>query len=164
MDTRFPFSPAEVAKVHMVQFGILSPDEIVISPQALVVEIDCILTNSKPQLKPQLTKHIARWFPPQESNKAAESTSSDLGFRSGLGEEEACGGCGVLGGGVGDRKEERKEEEGTEGGESGCRFRHVFDFCREGKGDDRFGWESAGGVASSPSLDLASSKGHGWLS
>lgn len=30
MDTRFPFSPAEVAKVHMVQFGILSPDEIVI--------------------------------------------------------------------------------------------------------------------------------------
>lgn len=31
MDTRFPYSPAEVAKVRMVQFGILSPDEIVIS-------------------------------------------------------------------------------------------------------------------------------------
>jgi len=31
MDIRFPFSPAEVAKVRMVQFGILSPDEIVIS-------------------------------------------------------------------------------------------------------------------------------------
>lgn len=30
MDTRFPFSPAEVAKVRVVQFGILSPDEIVI--------------------------------------------------------------------------------------------------------------------------------------
>ncbi|KAG4153661.1 hypothetical protein ERO13_D03G005300v2 [Gossypium hirsutum] len=28
MDLRFPFSPAEVAKVRMVQFGILSPDEI----------------------------------------------------------------------------------------------------------------------------------------
>jgi hypothetical protein len=32
MDARFPYSPAEVAKVHVVQFGILSPDEIVISP------------------------------------------------------------------------------------------------------------------------------------
>ena len=31
MDIRFPFSPAEIAKVRMVQFGILSPDEIVIS-------------------------------------------------------------------------------------------------------------------------------------
>lgn len=30
MDLRFPYSPAEVAKVRMVQFGILSPDEIVI--------------------------------------------------------------------------------------------------------------------------------------
>lgn len=30
MDLRFPFSPAEVAKVRLVQFGILSPDEIVI--------------------------------------------------------------------------------------------------------------------------------------
>ncbi|GJN39639.1 hypothetical protein PR202_gb28770 [Eleusine coracana subsp. coracana] len=30
MDARFPYSPAEVAKVHLVQFGILSPDEIVI--------------------------------------------------------------------------------------------------------------------------------------
>lgn len=29
MDLRFPYSPAEVAKVRMVQFGILSPDEIV---------------------------------------------------------------------------------------------------------------------------------------
>lgn len=29
MDLRFPFSPAEVAKVRTVQFGILSPDEIV---------------------------------------------------------------------------------------------------------------------------------------
>ncbi|XP_057805487.1 LOW QUALITY PROTEIN: DNA-directed RNA polymerase II subunit RPB1-like [Salvia miltiorrhiza] len=28
MDLRFPFSPAEVAKVRVVQFGILSPDEI----------------------------------------------------------------------------------------------------------------------------------------
>ncbi|KAL0833412.1 hypothetical protein Bca101_085301 [Brassica carinata] len=28
MDTRFPFSPAEVSKVRVVQFGILSPDEI----------------------------------------------------------------------------------------------------------------------------------------
>jgi len=30
MDARFPYSPAEVAKVQLVQFGILSPDEIVI--------------------------------------------------------------------------------------------------------------------------------------
>lgn len=30
MDLRFPYSPAEVAKVRTVQFGILSPDEIVI--------------------------------------------------------------------------------------------------------------------------------------
>lgn len=30
MDLKFPFSPAEVAKVRVVQFGILSPDEIVI--------------------------------------------------------------------------------------------------------------------------------------
>lgn len=30
MDMRFPYSPAEVAKVRCVQFGILSPDEIVI--------------------------------------------------------------------------------------------------------------------------------------
>lgn len=28
MDLRFPFSPAEVAKVRTVQFGIVSPDEI----------------------------------------------------------------------------------------------------------------------------------------
>ncbi|KAL0411766.1 UNVERIFIED_CONTAM: DNA-directed RNA polymerase II subunit RPB1 [Sesamum latifolium] len=28
MDLRFPFSPAEVAKVRVVQFGIISPDEI----------------------------------------------------------------------------------------------------------------------------------------
>ncbi|KAG9143347.1 hypothetical protein Leryth_022599 [Lithospermum erythrorhizon] len=28
MDTRFAFSPAEIAKVRLVQFGILSPDEI----------------------------------------------------------------------------------------------------------------------------------------
>lgn len=29
MDDRFPYSPAEVEKVSAVQFGILSPDEIV---------------------------------------------------------------------------------------------------------------------------------------
>ena len=29
MEQRFPYSPAEVAKVRTVQFGILSPDEIV---------------------------------------------------------------------------------------------------------------------------------------
>ena len=37
MDIRFPFSPAEVAKVRMVQFGILSPDEI---RQMSVVQIE----------------------------------------------------------------------------------------------------------------------------
>lgn len=31
MDIRFPYSPAEVSKVRLVQFGILSPDEIVIT-------------------------------------------------------------------------------------------------------------------------------------
>ena len=30
MDIRFPYSPAEVTKVQLIQFGILSPDEIVI--------------------------------------------------------------------------------------------------------------------------------------
>jgi len=29
MDVRFPHSPAEVAKVELVQFGVLGPDEIV---------------------------------------------------------------------------------------------------------------------------------------
>ncbi|CAN0918886.1 DNA-directed RNA polymerase II subunit RPB1 [Linum grandiflorum] len=37
MDVRFPFSPAEVAKVRCVQFGILSPDEI---RQMSVVQIE----------------------------------------------------------------------------------------------------------------------------
>ncbi|CAI0551808.1 unnamed protein product [Linum tenue] len=37
MDLRFPFSPAEVAKVRCVQFGILSPDEI---RQMSVVQIE----------------------------------------------------------------------------------------------------------------------------
>ncbi|KAK1394376.1 hypothetical protein POM88_013432 [Heracleum sosnowskyi] len=40
MDMRFPFSPAEVAKVRMVQFGILSPDEI---RQMSVVHIEHVL-------------------------------------------------------------------------------------------------------------------------
>lgn len=35
MDMRFPYSPAEVAKVKLVQFGIISPDEIVIFPLQL---------------------------------------------------------------------------------------------------------------------------------
>lgn len=34
MDARFAHSPAETAKVQLVQFGILSPDEIVIPPPA----------------------------------------------------------------------------------------------------------------------------------
>ncbi|KAK7840756.1 dna-directed rna polymerase ii subunit 1 [Quercus suber] len=37
MDMRFPYSPAEVAKVRMVQFGILSPDEI---RQMSVVQVE----------------------------------------------------------------------------------------------------------------------------
>ncbi|KAL4361846.1 hypothetical protein GQ457_04G021960 [Hibiscus cannabinus] len=37
MDLRFPYSPAEVAKVRVVQFGILSPDEI---RQMSVVQIE----------------------------------------------------------------------------------------------------------------------------
>ncbi|XVE87489.1 hypothetical protein DITRI_Ditri18aG0121500 [Diplodiscus trichospermus] len=37
MDLRFPYSPAEVAKVRLVQFGILSPDEI---RQMSVVQIE----------------------------------------------------------------------------------------------------------------------------
>lgn len=43
MDLRFPFSPAEVAKVRVVQFGILSPDEIVIltSLNVLNVQFHC---------------------------------------------------------------------------------------------------------------------------
>lgn len=48
MDLRFPFSPAEVAKVRVVQFGILSPDEIVILTSLNVFElsgsaIECVI-------------------------------------------------------------------------------------------------------------------------
>ncbi|GAB2282886.1 DNA-directed RNA polymerase II subunit rpb1 [Dionaea muscipula] len=49
MDTRFPFSPAEVAKVHMVQFGILSPDEI---RQMSVVQIEHSETTERGKPKP----------------------------------------------------------------------------------------------------------------
>lgn len=45
MDTRFPYSPADVAKVRTVQFGILSPDEIVttLDLRYLVAKISFIL-------------------------------------------------------------------------------------------------------------------------
>lgn len=35
MDTRFAYSPVETAKVELVQFGVLSPDEIVMPPRSL---------------------------------------------------------------------------------------------------------------------------------
>lgn len=41
MDTRFPFSPAEVSKVRVVQFGILSPDEIVMFLSLLLLSAHC---------------------------------------------------------------------------------------------------------------------------
>nr|GEX12248.1 DNA-directed RNA polymerase II subunit 1 [Tanacetum cinerariifolium] len=44
MDIRFPYSPAEVAKVRLVQFGILSPDEI---RQISVVQIQHGETTEK---------------------------------------------------------------------------------------------------------------------
>ncbi|GAB2248730.1 hypothetical protein Droror1_Dr00012089 [Drosera rotundifolia] len=40
--------------------------------------------------------------------KMGFETRGDLGFRLGLGKEEACGGCSALGCGVGERKEDRK--------------------------------------------------------
>ncbi|KAG9136952.1 hypothetical protein Leryth_013806 [Lithospermum erythrorhizon] len=49
MDTRFPFSPAEVAKVRLVQFGILSPDEI---RQMSVVHIEHGETTERGKPKP----------------------------------------------------------------------------------------------------------------
>ncbi|KAK9713058.1 hypothetical protein RND81_06G000500 [Saponaria officinalis] len=49
MDTRFPHSPAEVAKVHMIQFGILSPDEI---RQMSVVQIEFSETTERGKPKP----------------------------------------------------------------------------------------------------------------
>ncbi|KAH9626354.1 hypothetical protein KSS87_010048 [Heliosperma pusillum] len=49
MDTRFPFSPAEVSKVHMIQFGILSPDEI---RQMSVVQIEFSETTERGKPKP----------------------------------------------------------------------------------------------------------------
>ncbi|CAL9190410.1 unnamed protein product [Musa hybrid cultivar] len=49
MDTRFPFSPAEVAKVRTVQFGILSPDEI---RQMSVVQIEHGETMERGKPKP----------------------------------------------------------------------------------------------------------------
>jgi hypothetical protein len=45
MDARFPYSPAEVAKVHLVQFGILSPDEIVIPLASPPRTSLCLVTN-----------------------------------------------------------------------------------------------------------------------
>ncbi|VFR02519.1 unnamed protein product [Cuscuta campestris] len=49
MDSRFPFSPAEVAKARMVQFGILSPDEI---RQMSVVHIEHSETTERGKPKP----------------------------------------------------------------------------------------------------------------
>ncbi|CAN6481632.1 unnamed protein product [Victoria cruziana] len=49
MDTRFPFSPAEVAKVRTVQFGILSPDVI---RQMSVVQIEHGETMDRGKPKP----------------------------------------------------------------------------------------------------------------
>ncbi|GFS36008.1 RNA polymerase II large subunit [Actinidia rufa] len=49
MDTRFPYSPAEVAKVRLVQFGILSPDEI---RQMSVVQIEHSETTERGKPKP----------------------------------------------------------------------------------------------------------------
>ncbi|GAB2246744.1 hypothetical protein Droror1_Dr00006626 [Drosera rotundifolia] len=45
---------------------------------------------------------------PNQGSMMGFETRDNLGFRSGLGEEEACGGYGVLGYSVGERKEERK--------------------------------------------------------
>ncbi|GAB2231160.1 hypothetical protein Droror1_Dr00027448, partial [Drosera rotundifolia] len=56
-------------------------------------------------------------------------TRGDLGFRSRLGEEEVCGGCGVLGGDVGERKEEGGKEGRKEESPALC----VFDFYRREK-------------------------------
>ncbi|KAJ8545705.1 hypothetical protein K7X08_018288 [Anisodus acutangulus] len=49
MDLRFPYSPAEVAKVRMVQFGIVSPDEI---RQMSVVHIEHGETTERGKPKP----------------------------------------------------------------------------------------------------------------
>uniref|UniRef100_A0A0E0QEI2 DNA-directed RNA polymerase subunit n=1 Tax=Oryza rufipogon TaxID=4529 RepID=A0A0E0QEI2_ORYRU len=49
MDARFPYSPAEVAKVQLVQFGILSPDEI---RQMSVVQIEHAETMERGKPKP----------------------------------------------------------------------------------------------------------------
>ncbi|XP_022895267.1 DNA-directed RNA polymerase II subunit 1 [Olea europaea var. sylvestris] len=49
MDIRFPYSPAEVAKVRVVQFGILSPDEI---RQMSVVHIEHSETTERGKPKP----------------------------------------------------------------------------------------------------------------
>ncbi|CAD6341703.1 unnamed protein product [Miscanthus lutarioriparius] len=49
MDARFPYSPAEVAKVELVQFGILSPDEI---RQMSVVQIEHAETMERGKPKP----------------------------------------------------------------------------------------------------------------
>ncbi|KNA21792.1 hypothetical protein SOVF_040130 [Spinacia oleracea] len=49
MDTRFPYSPAEVSKVHLIQFGILSPDEI---RQMSVVQVEFSETTERGKPKP----------------------------------------------------------------------------------------------------------------
>ncbi|KZV49062.1 DNA-directed RNA polymerase II subunit 1 [Dorcoceras hygrometricum] len=49
MDLRFPYSPAEVAKVRVVQFGILSPDEI---RQMSVIHIEHSETTERGKPKP----------------------------------------------------------------------------------------------------------------
>ncbi|KAL5997271.1 DNA-directed RNA polymerase II subunit rpb1 [Asimina triloba] len=49
MDTRFSYSPAEVAKVHVVQFGVLSADEI---RQMSVIQIEYSETMERGKPKP----------------------------------------------------------------------------------------------------------------
>jgi hypothetical protein len=51
MEQRFEYSPAEVARVRTVQFGVLSPDEIVSAPSLLLPHSDkfwisCLSTRS----------------------------------------------------------------------------------------------------------------------
>ncbi|CDY41628.1 BnaC03g62560D [Brassica napus] len=70
MDTRFPFSPAEVSKVRVVQFGILSPDEIVILLSLAYCSSVYLKSN---RLK---TREIQIWSSPNKTKKTKKNLSS----------------------------------------------------------------------------------------
>ncbi|GAB2216434.1 hypothetical protein Droror1_Dr00024207 [Drosera rotundifolia] len=73
---------------------------------------------------------------PRFSGQYPQAVAKIEDSRSGLGEEEACGGCCVMGYSIGERKEERKrrrKEERKRRRKEESPALCVFDFCRREK-------------------------------